>query len=225
MSTNHKILNEGMKTMSKLMNINDSDFRKYGRIVKGYDCTALIKAMDKTPLPDDVVYLAAEPELEALELYDELRNREYGGLPIELGYCNGHNVMLNALEYHRSSEINVAATDLILLLGSQQDIDPDDFTYDTSLIEAFFVPAGTLLEVYATTLHYAPCNANEGGFRCAIVLPKDTNLPLGTKQSGFEDRLLFARNKWLIAHPEAGLDQQGAFIGLKGKNISVEDLA
>ena len=62
--------------------------------------------------------------------------KDFGGLPIQIGYCNGSNVKLNALEYHRSSEIDIAVTDLILLLGCQQDIKED--TYDTALVEAFF---------------------------------------------------------------------------------------
>ena len=37
-----------------------------------------------------------------------------------------------------------------------------------------------------------------------------------------EEKLLFAKNKWLIAHEESG--EEGAFIGLTGKNISVDDL-
>jgi hypothetical protein len=207
----------------KVLNVSDPEFRKYARVVKGYDCSELIKAMEETPLPDDVVYVPAEPKLEALKLFNEFQSREFGGLPIQIGYCNGNNMKLNAVEYHRSSEINVAATDSILLLGCQQDIDPEKFTYDTSLIEAFLIPAGTMVEVYATTLHYAPCNAKKGGFRMAIVLPRDTNLPLETKQESYEDRLLFARNKWLIVHQEAGMEQQGAFIGLIGKNRSVEE--
>ena len=206
-----------------VFNIDDSRFKKYGRVIKGYDCSELIKAMAELPFPNDVVYVAAEPKLEVLALFNELQNREFGGLPIQLGYCNGNNVLLNAVEYHRSSEINIAATNLILLLGSQQDIDSEQFTYDTSLIEAFFIPAGSMIEVYATSLHYAPCNAGKVGFRCAVVLPLGTNLPLETRQHLFEDRLLFAKNKWLIAHPETDLGQQGAFVGLIGKNIMVED--
>jgi hypothetical protein len=207
----------------KITDVGDPQFRKYGRVVKGYDCSELIKKMQETPLPENVIYVPAEPELEALEVFDELQNRAFGGLPIQLGYCNGSNVLLNAVEYHRSSEINVAATDLILLVGCQQDMDPDRYTYDTSLIEAFFVPAGTVIEVYATTLHYAPCSANKAGFRCVVILPRGTNQPLETKQEAFEDRLLFAKNKWLAAHPETDLGQQGAFVGLVGDNISVEE--
>lgn len=105
------------------------------------------------------------------------------------------------------------------MLGCQQDIEEDD-TYDTSKAEAFFVPAGTAVELYATTLHYAPCSAQEGGFRRVIVLPKGTNeaLAFAPAHEG-ENRLLTAVNKWLIAHEEAGIE--GAFCGLKGENLEV----
>ena len=111
---------------------------------------------------------------------------------------------------------------LILLLGLEQDIE-EDYSYDTSNIEAIFVPAGTAIEVYGTTLHYAPCNANEDGFKCVVILHKDTNTALEDNiQKQGEDALLFAKNKWLIGHPETNLGEQGAFIGLKGKNISLK---
>ena len=138
--------------------------------------------------------------------------------------------MLNALEYHRSSEANVAVTDIILLLGHQSDI-TEDFTYDTAQLEAFFVPAGTAVELYATTLHYVPIGTKENdyAFKMGVVLPFGTNFPLGVtlgaeaeKEKLPEEKLLFAKNKWLIAHEESG--EEGAFIGLTGKNISVEDL-
>ena len=115
----------------------------------------------------------------------------------------------------------MAGTDAILLVGSQQDI-TEDFTYDTSLIEAFLVPKGTAVEVYATTLHYAPCSAGDNGFQVAIVLPRDTNLPLEKGHEDWEDKLLAAKNKWLIGHPEGGLPE-GAHIGLVGKNIDCRD--
>ena len=197
-------------------------FRKYGRIVSGIDFTELLEAMKATPTPDGVVYEPSVPQLEAAEgVFQALRDRVYGGLPIQIGYCNGDNHTLNAVEYHRSSEINVACTDMILLIGMQQDIDPDTFEYDTSKMEAFLVPAGTAVEVYATTLHYAPISS-DGKFRVVVVLPKETNEPLAfTPGKEGENALLFARNKWLIAHPESGLEKDGAFIGLKGENITI----
>ena len=202
--------------------VTDSKFKKYGRILENYDCSEIIEKMKNTPLPNDVIYEPSIKELEELKINEDLMEREFGGLPIQIGYCNGNNYILNAVEYHRSSEINIAVTDLILLIGSQQDIN-DDFSYDTSKIEAFLVPAGTIIEVYATTLHYAPCNADESGFRCVVVLPKDTNLPLekDIKKWG-EDALLFAKNKWLIGHKDTDLGEQGASIGLVGENISLK---
>lgn len=201
--------------------ITSPSFRKYGRIVRGVDFTELLEAMKETPTPDGVVYEPSVPALEAVGVFADLRDRVYGGLPIQIGYCNGDNHTLNAVEYHRSSEINVACTDMILLIGMQQDIDPDTFAYDTAKMEAFLVPAGTAVEVYATTLHYAPISA-DGKFRVVVVLPKETNEPLTfTPGKEGEDALLFAQNKWLIAHPESGLEKDGAFIGLVGENITI----
>ena len=140
-------------------------------------------------------------------------------MPIQIWYCNGNNKKLNAVEYHRSSVVDIAVIDLILLIGRQQDIEAD-FTYDTAKIEAFYVPAGTAAELYATTLHYAPCSAGEDGFRCVVVLPRDTNLELNfTPGKDGEDKLITARNKWLIAHEDAKIE--GAFNGLKGENITL----
>lgn len=204
----------------KIQKVTDSAFRKYGQVLEGYDFTGLIKEMKHTPVPEDVIYVPSVEELEALDIMKDLQNKGYGGLPVQIGYCNGHNKKLNAVEYHRNSEINVAVTDLVLLIGHQQDIEPDH-TYDTSKIEAFLVPAGTGIEVYATTLHYAPCHVNEGGFQCVVVLPKGTNtdLTFQTEKTG-EDSLMTAKNKWLIAHENAKI--AGAFNGLKGENITID---
>ena len=204
----------------KIQKVTDPAFRKYGQVLEGYDFTGLIKEMKHTPVPEDVIYVPSVEELEALDIMKDLQNKGYGGLPVQIGYCNGHNKKLNAVEYHRNSEINVAVTDLVLLIGHQQDIEPDH-TYDTSKIEAFLVPAGTGIEVYATTLHYAPCHVNEGGFQCVVVLPKGTNtdLTFQTEKTG-EDSLMTAKNKWLLAHEDAKIE--GAFNGLKGENITID---
>lgn len=204
----------------KIQKVTDESFGRYGKVLDGYDISRLVKEMEHTPLPGDVIYVPSVEELEALPVAKELKDRAYGGLPIQIGYCNGNNKKLNALEYHRCSEVNVAVTDLILLIGAQQDIAPD-YTYDTTKVEAYLVPAGTVIEVYATTLHYAPCTVAEGGFRCVVVLPKGTNTDLDVKpESSAEDKLLTAKNKWLIAHEEAAIE--GAFNGLVGTNITLE---
>ena len=204
----------------EIKKVTDPEFRKYVKIVEKIDFSGLIRALEeKTPLPEAVVY---EPSVEALEaepVFQLLEGKAYGEMPVQIGYCNGHNHKLNALEYHRSSEINVAATDAILLVGHQQDITPE-FTYDTSLVEAFLLPKGTAVEVYATTLHYAPCSVGNQGFRVGIILPRGPNYPLKDVHAGWEDQLLAATNKWLIGHPEGGLPE-GSHLGLVGENITV----
>ncbi|MFR3530754.1 MAG: DUF4867 family protein [Lachnospiraceae bacterium] len=204
----------------KMQKVTDAAFGVYGRVLEGYDVEPLLKAMCHTPLPEDeVLYIASEEELEELAVAKQFQNQAFGGLPIEVGFCNGHNHTLNALEYHRSSEINVAVTDMILLVGRQQDI-TGDYHYDTAKVEAFFVPAGTVVEMYATTLHYAPCMTEGKGFRCTVILPRGTNAELGeTGSREGEGKLLAAKNKWLIAHEEAGIE--GAFCGLVGENVTV----
>ena len=136
----------------EIKKVTDSAFRKYGKVVENIDFSGLIRALtEKTPLPADVVYEPSAEVLEAEPVFETVQKKAYGEMPVQIGYCNGHNHKLNALEYHRSSEINVAATDAILLVGHQQDITPE-FTYDTALVEAFLLPKGTAVEVYATTL-------------------------------------------------------------------------
>ena len=205
----------------KIYNITDKEYEAYGRVLtKDYQVDALIKEMEKTPAPDHVIYIPSDDGLEGLDQAKVLQESFFGGLPIQVGYCNGTNHKLDACEYHRCSELGVAITDLILLLGKQQDVTLEHY-YDTDNIQAFFVPAGTVYEMYATTLHYAPCSVEGKPFKNIVILPKGTNADLAKKPQGAdEDPLLFAENKWLIAHEEAGIE--GAFNGLKGLNISVD---
>ena len=202
----------------EIKKVTDPAFRRYGKVVENVDFTALVQELKKTPCTQEVVYEPSVAELETLPVYKELQDVTYGEMPIQIGFCNGSNYKLNALEYHRSSEVNIAATDMILLLGSREDV-KDDFTYETSKVEGFFVPEGTAIEVYATTLHYAPCGVDGQGFKCVVVLPKGTNLDVVNTHATAEDKLLAASNKWLIAHEDAHID--GAFNGLRGENITV----
>ena len=207
--------------MIKQISVMEPEFKKYGKVIGGYDLKEILQKMEETPCPDDVVYVASVKELEDLKIAEELADGVYGQMPIQIGYCNGHNRKLNALEYHRDSEINIAVSDMVLLLAKEEEVE-DDYTLDTSKVNAFFFPAGTMIEVYATTLHYAPCQTSDKGFRCVVVLPEGTNGELSHKpenKSG-EEKLLAAVNKWLIAEAEGGLPE-GSFIGLKGENTEV----
>jgi hypothetical protein len=210
----------------KIHSVSDKAFKRYGQVLEGYDFTELLKVLiDISPKPKDgAVYKASNPEFEVLPIAKELQNRGFGGLPIQIGYCNGTNSKLNCLEYHRNSEFNIAADDVILLLGCQADL--EDYALDTEKVEAFLLLAGTGVELFATTLHYVPCGAKVGeGFRVVNVLPKGTNgeKPDGLLSTG-EDRLCMGLNKWLLAHEEADEASQGAFVGLIGKNIDLKTM-
>ena len=133
----------------------------------------------------------------------------------------GATATTRSLEYHRNSEFNLGTEDFILLLAKESEI--EDGMLDTAKVKAFRVPAGVLVEVYATTLHYAPCHADASkGFKVMVALPKGTNVgkpEMGGKSA--EDKYLTATNKWLLAHPESAEAKSGAAIGLKGENIDI----
>ncbi len=77
------------------------------------------------------------------------------------------------------------------------------------------------VEFYATALHYAPAS-DAGTFRVAVVLPKDTNTDKpDIEANNLEDKLLWARNKWLVAHPDAPEAKDGAYVGLVGENVII----
>ncbi len=206
----------------KILSVHSPDFAAYGQLIQGYDMQALIDVLNALPKPTDaVLYEPSCGALEELPVFASLRDGYFGGMPIQIGCCTGTNTKLNCLEYHRDSEVNVFAQDTVVLVGREQDI--KNGIYDTANVQAFLAPAGTVLEFYATTLHYAPCDGKAGeGFRAAVVLPRGTNTEKPAAQAvNKEDALLFARNKWLLALPGTAEAVQGAYIGLTGGNIDI----
>ena len=208
----------------KVYSVYDKEFSSYGKVLDGYDTAELVEAMNRIPLPaEGVCYEPGIESLEACAILGELSDRAYGGMPIQLGMCWGRNTKLNCLEWHKDSEINIGTDDYILLMAKEEEI--IDGKLDTAAVKAFLAPAGVAVEVYATALHYAPCHADaEKGFRTAVVLPKGTNTAMPEIKAGnFEDKCLWARNKWLLAHPDTSEAKSGAYIGLTGINIDIAE--
>ncbi len=208
----------------KIMKVTDPAFAAYGKILEGFDTAQLLQAMREIPMPESgTAYEPGIASLEACSIFQAFSDRAYGGMPVQVGMCWGYNTKLNCLEYHRDSEVNIGTEDFVLLLAKQDDI--VDGKLDTGKVQAFFVPAGVAVEVYATSLHYAPCHTDaQKGFRVAVVLPKFTNTdkPAFTPKSQ-EDTWLTARNKWLLAHAESSEAQNGAYVGLTGENIDISN--
>lgn len=204
-----------------IVSIQDKSFCKYGRVVDEYDFVELIDFIDKnTEIPQEGnVYVPNVKDTHQLKISQELYKDFYGEMPVQIGYCNGHNVRLDALEYHKSSEINIAITDSILLMATLQDI--EDNALEVSKIKAFYIGKGEAVELYATTLHFSPCAVHEEGFKMIIILPEGTNLPL-VKKPASSDPTLWMKNKWLIAHKDAGrLIEKGVYEGIVGDNIII----
>ena len=209
----------------KIYSVHDKEFTPYGHVVTGLDTADLLDALARTPLPETGTgYCPEEEELQELPVTVQVSEHLYGGMPVQMGWCNGRNTRLNCLEYHRDSEFNLGTEDFILLLARQEAI--ENGMLDTGKVKAFRVPAGVLVEVYATTLHYAPCHTDPAkGFRVLVALPAGTNTAKpDIRPLTEEDKLLRACNKWLLAHPDSAEAADGAYVGLTGENIDIADL-
>ena len=209
-----------------IYSVSDPEFKSCGNVwdnVPSELTSPVLEALASTPIPDGSKYVASAPELEGVKDADKLGFLMFGGRPFQLGWCNGHNTKLNCLEYHRDSEFNLGTEDFVLLLARQEEIAGGKL--DTAKVKAFRVPAGTLVEVYATTLHYAPCHVDAAkGFRVLVALPKGTNTAKpAIKNDGGDDPQLWACNKWLLAHVERSEAAAGAYVGLEGVNIDIAD--
>ena len=205
----------------KILSVFDSEFKTYGNVVTDFDFGPIVSYMEQhTEIPETGnVYVASVPEMEELSPKKEVENFFYGGMPIQVGYCNGRNTTYNGFEYHKGSEINVAVTDFMLVLGHTWLI--KDNTYRVEDAQVFFVPKGTAIEMFQTTLHLSPCRVCDEGFKGVVILPKGTNTPLEEKpvDAKGEMQLLLQKNKWVLAHPEREpLIKQGAHPGLLGEN-------
>jgi len=204
-----------------ILPVTDKSFAPYGRIVEGYPVEGILEALKKTPCTGEVVYVPKDETLHQAKDALAVGEGLFGGMPFQMGWCNGHNTKLNCLEFHRDSEFNLGTEDFIMLIAKEEDI--IDGELDTAKVKAFRVPAGVMVECYATTLHYAPCQASKDeGFHVLIALPEGTNTDYRPEGgANVMDKMLWARNKWLIAHPETSEAAQGAHVGLKGENIDI----
>ena len=210
----------------EIIDVNDPRFESYGRIVRGFDFEPLMQYMrTNTEIPSaGNVYTASVREMEEGPLYTEITSVLYGGRDIQIGCCNGVNSTYNGFEYHKGSEINIAVTGFMLVLAHVWQV--RDNTIRTEDAQVFYVPEGTAIEMYQTTLHLSPCKITDEGFRDIVILPRGTNTPLSDAEKALRDRsqdpesrLLLQRNKWVLAHPERRpLIEQGAHPGLIGEN-------
>lgn len=199
-------------------------FKPFGYLHDCPNIQELAASMKKQEMFSKVCYEASIKELEECSIFDHLQKNVFGGIDIQIGLCWGKNKKLNCLEYHKNSEINIGDVDFVLMVAEKKEI--KDGVLDTSKVKAFMVPAFQAVELYSTTLHYAPATLSDDGFRVAIVLPKGTNTKRPhIKSMSLEDSMLFAKNKWLLAHPDSNEAKENAYVGLTGDNIDLSKIA
>lgn len=209
----------------KIYSVNDPEFKPYGRVVTGLEAAKaeILQALATTPLPEATDYVAEEPVLQGLPAMVEVSKHLFGGMPVQLGWCNGHNTRLNCLEYHRASEFNLGARDFILLVAHRWEI--EDGKLDTACVKAFRVPAGTLVEVFNTTLHYTPCMVDDGGFQVMVALPAGTNGPrpeaAADMPAAGDSYCYWKADKWVLCHADSPKAAEGGYVGLIGKNLDI----
>ena len=213
---------EKLKTLNPALrfhSVHDAAFRKYGRLLTGLPTLEVSGILSRLAMPEEGSrYLAEVPELMATEDARFMKRAFFGETACEIGVCYGYNRQMNALEWHKCSELNVAVTDFVLILGDERDMDGKE--YDAGKAEAFYAEKGAVLEIFATTLHFCPCQVSDSGFICLVGLTRDTNLPLEEEAA---DELLVRRNKWLICHDRnRELMGKGVYPGIHGENYTVK---
>lgn len=198
--------------------VRDPEFKEFGEIVD-IDTAELVEKAALIAKPEcGASYVPTEASLENVAVRDYIETVVYGEMPIQIGYCWGENSQMTAMEWHKGSEINVAVTPIVLLLGRVADL--EDGKYDSAKIKAFYLEKGDAVEVYGTSLHYCPCQVDENGFGCIVILPKGTNTDLSEKS---ENPHISAKNKWILCHGDSkDLIESGVPATIYGENWIVK---
>lgn len=199
--------------------VYDAEFAAYGKIIDKMDVSEICAVAEKMAMPSEgSLYQPSVEAFEQLPIAKQIEDTLFGEMPTQIGYCYGHSNFLNACEWHNCSEVNIAVTPMILILGMRSQISENKL--NSADMKVFYVPQGTMIELYATTLHFCPCEVSENGFGCIVALPRGTNTPLEREAA---DKVLFRKNKWLLAHCEnQALLSKGVVAGIYGENIEIK---
>ncbi len=197
--------------------VHDKEFVPYGQVIDNLDTAQIVDAGKKLIEAGATGYTASVPEFECLEIHSIIRDRLFGQMPTETGMVCGTNNKLNALEWHKNSEVNIAVDDIVLLLGQLDEM--EEGTFHSDKVKAFYLKKGEAVEVYATSLHFCPCTVKKSGMGCIVGLPLGTNTALDSPAT---DRFLWVKNKWLICHHEnKALIDKGVEGNIFGENITL----
>lgn len=223
------------KNTKVIYSIEDGVFSNYGQELSGELSESMMKFMEQDAEFPKIgnCYIASQKELEAYPLKRWVEDNIYGQVETQFGYCNGNNSQVHGFEFHQCSEVFIAITDCILaLVEPHKPLWKEAYNIDEAHL--FFIPKGTMIELYPLVGHFAPIRVHAEGFRSIIILSKGTNAPLphrnervkykefieiGAKQEAF------ALNKWLYVHEDRmDLVEKGAYLHVIGDNSPIKVL-
>lgn len=204
--------------------INNSEFLKYGQIYSQFVINDILNYLNKQQIsPNSNQYNPSEQQLEEINEIKTISNYIFPGIKTESGSCNGHCTNFTAVEYHQGSEVNIFATDVIMVLGKRYQIKNEYFDTDRDA-KLFFIPAGSIVEFYSDTLHYTPIMVHHSGFQIVVMVIKGTNQEFAIPYNGGNQRVVKV-NKFQLVHPiRKDKIQKGQKVGLKGKLIEINPL-
>lgn len=206
----------------EILPLDSPVFSKYGMVYPEI-CAPGMKEFVLAHKPDcEEFYVPCEEKLMEMDESCVIKENLFGQVACQIGYYYGRGTKLNAVEYHKCSEVLILFEPAVLILGAVWDI--EDGLLDSSKMKIFYVPKDTCVELYATTLHYAPLMATINGICQVVAQAEGTNTPFKETIAGriSTDRYLLERNKWVLAHKEF-VDSLGGngYEGITGENISI----
>jgi len=253
----HKRLGGNMNILEQLRDknknrviysIDDGVFGMYGRkleIIMDESIKEYMLNEAKFPKVGNT-YVGSDKKLETFPLKNWVENNIYAGVPVQIGYCNGHISNINGFEFHQCSEVFVAITDCLLALISPHKPVGSVKPYNIDECHLFFIPEGTVLELYPLVGHFSPMRVHEEGYKTMIILTKGTNESLDLSVQEKKDERQeedhsnqiesvnynmelkqkpFAINKWLYVHSDRmDLVEKGAYLHVYGDNSAIKVL-
>lgn len=211
-----------MKNPDKVIqDINDVNFTRFGNVlnVEKNKVDEIIKYVDEELLRPEVgsEYIVNIEDMHAFPIMNKIKHDIYGEMDIECGICHGHNDTLMGLEFHQGSEVNIAVSDFILAIARKEQM-KNQKIYNEQL-SLFYVPKGSVIELYDKTLHYCPFSSENEGFSCVVVLLDKTNTAIDYQPND----MLVKRNKWFVAHEDNKAKiEAGNVIGLLGEALKIK---
>lgn len=211
----------------KILTLDDPSFNEFGVVYHQYDAdfASIETEMDKVQMPSvGMQYVGSNKGLEAIPAIQAMSNDIFAGMPTQAGQTIGHANSFSAIEFHQCSELNVMMDDVIMVLGRRQNLEKTGSFNPNTEGKIYYMPKGTVVEIYNDTLHYAPIEVTKAGFKVIVILITGTNDELPDNFVTTNKRVV-KKGKFQVVH-ESRTDKiaAGAVVGVTGKLIELTAL-